>query len=81
MGWVKETHSVELIKSNALDRHWIAEVEAKANAEQAHPRSTLNDAGQKPRQLSAVQNKIIGPFDPDRKAMALQPFCERHSNR
>jgi hypothetical protein len=46
MGWIKGTNSFELIESNALDRHWIAKIEAKANTEQAHPRSTLNDAGQ-----------------------------------
>jgi hypothetical protein len=46
MGWIKGTNSFELIKSNAFDRHWIADIEAKANTEQAHPRSTLNDAGQ-----------------------------------
>ena len=80
MGWIKGTNSFELIKSNAFDRHWIADIEAKANTEQAHPRSTLHDAGQQSRQLSAIQNKIIGPFDPDREAMALQAFGEGHSN-
>jgi hypothetical protein len=41
MGWIKGTNSFELIESNTLDRHWIANIEAKANAEQAHARSTL----------------------------------------
>jgi hypothetical protein len=80
-GWIMGTDSIELIESNTLDRYWIANIEAKANAELAHARSTLGDAGQKPRQLSSVQNKIIRPFDSDRKAMALQSFCKRHSNR
>tara|TARA_B100001769_G_C21709588_1_gene391168 strand:+ start:167 stop:412 length:246 start_codon:yes stop_codon:yes gene_type:complete len=78
MGWVKETHAVELIKSNALDGHWIAKVETKANAKHAHRRSALDDAWQQTRQLSAIQHKIVRPFDPDRKAMALQSFRERH---
>jgi hypothetical protein len=40
------TDSIELIESNTLDRYWIANIEAKANAELAHARSTLGDAGQ-----------------------------------
>jgi hypothetical protein len=46
MGWIKGTNLFELIESNALDRYGIANIEAKANPEQAHPRSPLNDAGQ-----------------------------------
>jgi hypothetical protein len=32
-GWIKGTDSFELIESNTLDRYWIANIEAKANAE------------------------------------------------
>jgi hypothetical protein len=80
MGWINETNSLKLIQSDSLDWHWIAEIEAKPNAEQAHPRSTLDDAWQQTRQLSARQHKIIGPLNPDRKAVALQSFRERHRN-
>jgi hypothetical protein len=37
MGWINESKSIELIKGDAPDRHWIGDVEAKANAKQAHP--------------------------------------------
>jgi hypothetical protein len=80
MGWINEPNSLELIQSDSLDWHCIAEIEAKPNAEQAHPRSTLDDAWQQTRQLFARQHKIIGPLDPDRKAVALQSFRERHRN-
>jgi hypothetical protein len=79
-GWLNEPNSLKLIQSDSLDWHWIAEIEAKPNAEQAHTRSTLDDAWQQTRQLSARQHKIIRPLNPDRKAVALQSFRERHRN-
>jgi hypothetical protein len=80
MGWINEPNSLKLIQSDSLDWNWIAEIEAKPNAEQAYPRSTLDDAWQQTRQLSVIQHKIIGPLNPDRKAVVLQSFRERHRN-